>query len=75
MDNEAVSGLDSRLKEERRSASEMPLYHAAYFFCLAGRAERAKEYADRLLKGSQQSYWGLTVRGWIELFLIRDVVS
>ncbi|KAK3907554.1 Tetratricopeptide repeat protein 21B, partial [Frankliniella fusca] len=72
IDHEAVSGLDARLKEERRSASELSLYHAAYFFCLAGKAERAREYADRLLKSSPQSCWGLTVRGWIELTLIHD---
>lgn len=71
-DHEAVSSLDARLKEERRSAGELPLYHAAYFLCLAGRAERGREYADRLLKGSPQSYWGLTVRGWIEISLLRD---
>ncbi|KAE8747148.1 hypothetical protein FOCC_FOCC006146 [Frankliniella occidentalis] len=72
VDNEAVSSLDTRLKDERRSASELSLYHAAYFFCLVGKAERAREYADRLLKSSPQSCWGLTVRGWIELTLIRD---
>lgn len=66
--------MDSRLKNERRSAGELPLYHAAYFLCLAGRAERAKEYADKLLKASPQSYWALTVRGWIELRLLQDVV-
>jgi len=84
LDQEAISQLDSKLKEDRRAAasaaSSSPaaaalMYHGAYFLLLAGRPERAVEYADRLLRASPKSALGLSIRGWIELHLPIDTVS
>lgn len=68
VDREAVAQLDSRLKEERKRAGEMELYHAAVVLFHTGKPEKAREYADRLLKSNSNSPDGLVIKGWIEMY-------
>lgn len=67
VDREALSQLDSRLKDERKHAGEMGLYHAAAILYHTGKPEKAREYADKLLKSNPNSPDGLVIKGWIEM--------
>ena len=49
MDREAVVALDTRLKEERKKADDQALYYAGIFLLHIDRADKAKEYVDRLI--------------------------
>jgi tetratricopeptide repeat protein 21B len=68
IDREALAQLDSRLKNERKHASEMGLYHGAAVLFHTGKPEKAREYADRLLKSNSNSPDGLVIKGWIEMY-------
>jgi tetratricopeptide repeat protein 21B len=68
VDKEALAQLDSRLKEERKRAGQMGLYHGAVVLFHTGRPQKAREYADRLLKSNSTSPDGLVVKGWIEMY-------
>lgn len=67
LDREALAQLDSRLKDERKHAGEMALYHGAVVLFHTGKPEKAREYADRLLKANANSADGLVIKGWIEM--------
>ncbi|XP_050699357.1 tetratricopeptide repeat protein 21B-like [Eriocheir sinensis] len=67
VDREAVALLDSKLKEERKRASEGPLYYAGMFLFLSGRLDKAREYVDRMLKLNQEHEEGLVLKAWVEL--------
>ncbi|KAK7082681.1 Tetratricopeptide repeat protein 21B [Halocaridina rubra] len=72
VDREAVAHLDAKLKEERKKASEIPLYYAGIFLFLTSKYDKAREYIDRLLKLDPENIEGLTLKGWIELSAGRD---
>uniref|UniRef100_F7AKA2 Tetratricopeptide repeat domain 21A n=1 Tax=Ornithorhynchus anatinus TaxID=9258 RepID=F7AKA2_ORNAN len=55
VDREAVLDLERELKETRKAAGEKALYYAALFLWLLGRQDKAREYADRMLKLSKGS--------------------
>lgn len=44
------------------------------FLWLNGRHDKAREYVDRMLKMSQTSREGLTLRGWVDLTSGRDTM-
>ncbi|KAK3857879.1 hypothetical protein Pcinc_020970 [Petrolisthes cinctipes] len=67
LDREALAHLDAKLKEERKKASEIPLYYAGIFLMLCGRVDKAREYVDRMLKLNPENADGLVLKGWIEL--------
>ncbi|XP_069686948.1 tetratricopeptide repeat protein 21B-like [Periplaneta americana] len=67
VDREALNQLDSRLKEERKHAGEMGLYHAATVLFYTGKPDKAREYIDKLLKMNSNSPDGLVIKGWIEM--------
>ncbi|XP_039769894.1 tetratricopeptide repeat protein 21A isoform X2 [Ornithorhynchus anatinus] len=67
VDREAVLDLERELKETRKAAGEKALYYAALFLWLLGRQDKAREYADRMLKLSKGSREGYVLRGWLEL--------
>ena len=67
LDREALAELDSRLKDERKHAGEMALYHGAVVLFHTGKPEKAREYVDRLLKANANSPDGLVIKGWIEM--------
>ncbi|XP_068085087.1 tetratricopeptide repeat protein 21B-like [Anabrus simplex] len=72
VDREALAQLDSKLKEERKHASETGLYHAAVVLFYTGKPDKAKDYVDKLLKTNPKSADGLVIKGWIEMYAGRD---
>ena len=48
------------------------LYYAGTFLLHIDRADKAKEYVDRLLKINPQSKEGLILKGWMEVSLLRE---
>ncbi|XP_044149245.1 tetratricopeptide repeat protein 21A [Bufo gargarizans] len=67
IDRDAVSELEAKLKETRRSAGPKALYHAGLLLWLLGRSDKAQEYIDRMLKISNRSGEGLVLKGWLNL--------
>ena len=67
VDKEAVAAYDTRLKEERKKATDESLYYAALFLLYLDKAEKAREYVDRLLKINSNSVDGLNLKGWVEV--------
>ena len=72
VDREAVAALDAKLKEERKRADDQALYYAGVFLLNIERADKAKEYVDRLLKINPQSKEGLILKGWMEVAMLRE---
>ncbi|KDR09588.1 tetratricopeptide repeat protein 21B-like [Zootermopsis nevadensis] len=72
VDREALAQLDKRLKEERKHAGEMGLYHGAVVLFYTGKPEKARDYADRLLKSNSISPDGLVIKGWIEMYVGKE---
>ncbi|KAM5158028.1 tetratricopeptide repeat protein 21A [Mantella aurantiaca] len=66
-DREEVSDLESKLKENRKSAGPKALYYAGLLLWLLGRSDKAQEYIDRMLKMSNRSNEGLVLKGWLLL--------
>ena len=75
VDREAVLALDAKLKDERKRADDQALYYAGVFLLNVERADKAKEYVDRLLKINAQSKEGLILKGWMEVALLRESKS
>uniref|UniRef100_A0A8D0G2E5 Tetratricopeptide repeat domain 21A n=1 Tax=Sphenodon punctatus TaxID=8508 RepID=A0A8D0G2E5_SPHPU len=65
IDISAVSELENKLKETRKTAGINALYYAGMFLWLMGKNEKAKEYVDRMLKMSNGSREGLVLKGWV----------
>jgi tetratricopeptide repeat protein 21B len=63
--------LEAKLRDRRKSADEETLFHAGLFLFFLGKADKAKEYLDRVLKvtGSIVRKDALQFRGWIEIEL------
>ena len=72
VDKEAVAAYDAKLKEERKRADDQALYYAGVFLLYVERIDKAKEYVDRLLKINPQSKDGLILKGWVEVFHLRE---
>ena len=72
LDREAVQQLETKIRSERTGCGERALYHAGLFLWLTGRADKSREYSDRLLKVAPGSEVGLPLRGWIDLTSGRD---
>lgn len=49
-DREIVQELDTKIKEDRKSASPKSLYNAGMLFWLLGRNDKGREYIDRMIK-------------------------
>uniref|UniRef100_A0A182NAG6 Tetratricopeptide repeat protein 21B n=1 Tax=Anopheles dirus TaxID=7168 RepID=A0A182NAG6_9DIPT len=71
VDKEELIGLDVQLKEERKRLSARSAYYAALFLHLSGKAEKAKEYADKALRLAAHDPDILSLKGWCELVLGR----
>lgn len=67
VDKETIQQLEAKLKAERTKCGETALYFGAMFLFHSGRADKAREYVDRMLKASPSSPLGLILRGWIDL--------
>ena len=57
LDREAITAYDLKLKEERKRADDQALYYAGTFLLHIDRADKAKEYVDRLVH--------INMDGWI----------
>ncbi|XP_041939131.1 tetratricopeptide repeat protein 21B [Alosa sapidissima] len=66
-DQDVIQEYDTRVKEDRKSASPKGLYYAAMFLWLLGRNDKAREYVDRMIKISNGSKEGIILKGWIDL--------
>ena len=55
-------------------ANMQALYYAGTFLLHIDRADKAKEYVDRLLKINPQSKEGLILKGWMEVSLLREAM-
>lgn len=67
IDNDAVSNLEIKLKEERRSSNYLAMYHAALFVFYCGFVEKASDYIDRSLKLNSEFDKAHALKGWISL--------
>lgn len=67
VDKEAIIALDQKMKEERKKVTHIPVYYAAVFLFLSGKLEKAKEYADKVLKMNSTYYDAVVLKGWAEL--------
>ncbi|XP_078408432.1 tetratricopeptide repeat protein 21B isoform X2 [Cetorhinus maximus] len=74
-DRDAIQELDSKLKDDRKTAGQMALYFAGIFLWHVGRHEKAREYVDRMIKLSNGARKGLILKGWIELTSGRDAYA
>lgn len=71
-DREAMQELDTKLKEERKSANDKALFFAGLFLWHTGRHDKAREYVDRSMKMSQGSVESLVLRAWIDMTCGRE---
>lgn len=55
LDKEVIQELDSKVKEDRKTASPKSLYYAGTLLWLMGRNEKAREYTERMIKLSNGS--------------------
>lgn len=55
IDREVIQELDSKVKEDRKTASPKSLYYAGMFLWLMGRNDKAREYTERMIKLSNGS--------------------
>ena len=59
-------------KDERKRADDQALYYAAIFLFYLEKLDKAREYVDRLLKINNSSKEGLILKGWIEVYSLRE---
>ncbi|XP_071778511.2 tetratricopeptide repeat protein 21B-like [Centroberyx gerrardi] len=69
VDRESVKELESHVKTIRTEAGESALYYGGLFYWLIGRADKAKNYVDKVLKMSKMSSkkQGLILKGWLDM--------
>ncbi|XP_071444824.1 tetratricopeptide repeat protein 21B-like [Hetaerina americana] len=65
--SEELKEIESQLSTSRKRAGEKALVLAVTFFLHSERPNKAREYADRLLKTFPNSARGLSICGWVEL--------
>ncbi|XP_054643710.1 tetratricopeptide repeat protein 21B isoform X1 [Dunckerocampus dactyliophorus] len=66
-DKEVIQELETKIKEDRKSASPQSLYHAGMFLWLLGRHDKAREYTERMIKLSNGSKQGVILKAWIDV--------
>ncbi|XP_047456224.1 tetratricopeptide repeat protein 21B [Mugil cephalus] len=71
-DREIIQELDSKVKEDRKSAPPKSLYHAGTFLWLLGRNDKAREYTERMIKLSNGSREGIILKAWIDVTSGKD---
>ncbi|XP_015604649.1 tetratricopeptide repeat protein 21B-like [Cephus cinctus] len=72
VDRTIVTQIDAKIREDRRKAGAPALSLAAIVLSLLGKAEKAKEYADRAYKMNPANVDVLLAKGWSELYLPKD---
>uniref|UniRef100_A0A8C6YVJ4 Tetratricopeptide repeat domain 21B n=1 Tax=Nothoprocta perdicaria TaxID=30464 RepID=A0A8C6YVJ4_NOTPE len=66
-DRDAILELDSKMKEQRKTAGQQALYYAGLFLWHLGREDKAREYVDRMIKVSNGSKEGLILKAWLDV--------
>uniref|UniRef100_A0A669QPC0 Tetratricopeptide repeat protein 21B n=1 Tax=Phasianus colchicus TaxID=9054 RepID=A0A669QPC0_PHACC len=66
-DRDAILELDTKLKEQRKTAGQQALYFAGLFLWHLGREDKAREYIDRVIKVSGGDKEGLILKAWLDL--------
>lgn len=69
VDKEAVSTLETRIKEERKRLTPNAAYHASLFLFFCGKYEKARDYAEKTIKLHQDHTDSLNLKGWCELMM------
>lgn len=62
-DREILHELDTKIKDDRKSASPKSLYNAGMLFWLLGRNDKGREYIDRMIKlsnGAREVSFGIS---------------
>ncbi|XP_073401888.1 tetratricopeptide repeat protein 21B-like isoform X3 [Dendrobates tinctorius] len=71
-DREAIQDLETRMKEQRKTAAPRALYYAGLFLWHVERHDKAREYVDRMIKISNGDRDGLVLKGWLDLTCGRE---
>ncbi|XP_071603569.1 tetratricopeptide repeat protein 21B isoform X3 [Heliangelus exortis] len=66
-DRDAIQELDTKIKEQRKTAGQQALYLAGLFFWHLGREDKAREYVDRMIKVSGGGKEGLILKAWLDV--------
>ncbi|XP_047136983.1 tetratricopeptide repeat protein 21B isoform X1 [Hydra vulgaris] len=72
VDKAVVQQLEAKLKAERTQCSETALFFGSMFLFHNSRADKAREYIDRMLKMNSSSVQGLILKGWIDMRSSKD---
>lgn len=72
-DRVTLAQLDTRIREDRRKATPQALTLASTVLFMLGKVEKAKEYADRAYKLSPSNVDVLLIKGWINLYLPKEI--
>ncbi|XP_077584851.1 tetratricopeptide repeat protein 21B-like [Stigmatopora nigra] len=71
-DREVIRDLETKIREDRKSASPQNLYYAGFFLWLLGRNDKAREYTERMIKISNNTKEGLILKAWIDVTCGKD---
>ncbi|XP_077436389.1 tetratricopeptide repeat protein 21B-like isoform X2 [Vanacampus margaritifer] len=71
-DRDVIRELETKIREDRKSASPQSLYYAGMFLWLLGRNEKAREYIERMIKLSSGSKEGVILKAWIDVTCGKD---
>uniref|UniRef100_A0A7N6FE25 Tetratricopeptide repeat domain 21B n=1 Tax=Anabas testudineus TaxID=64144 RepID=A0A7N6FE25_ANATE len=74
-DREVIQELDTKVKEDRKTASPKSLYYAGMFLWLMGRNDKAREYTERMIKLSNGSREGIVLKAWIDVTSGKDAYA
>ncbi|XP_051479134.1 tetratricopeptide repeat protein 21B isoform X2 [Apus apus] len=66
-DRDAILELDTKIKEQRKTAGQQALYFAGLFLWHLGREDKAREYVDRMIKVSGGGKEGLILKAWLDV--------
>ncbi|XP_069472384.1 tetratricopeptide repeat protein 21B [Ambystoma mexicanum] len=66
-DRAAIHELETKMKDDRKSAGQRALYFAGLFLWHVGRQDKAREYVDRMIKISNGSKEGMILKAWLDL--------
>lgn len=69
VDKEALLGIDTRMRDERKQLSAHSAYYAAVFLFMSGKLEKARDYTDKALKISPNLIDAVVLKGWCNLSL------
>ncbi|XP_075036827.1 tetratricopeptide repeat protein 21B isoform X1 [Mixophyes fleayi] len=74
-DRVTIQKLETRMKEQRKTAGHRALYYAGLFLWHVGRHDKAREYVDRMIKISNGDRDGLVLKGWLDLSCGREAYT